>query len=124
MKRLAVLAITIVVGLLSAGTALAGSNTNSTWNTKTFTIGPGQTKTFNVPFADPGVYGQSAYTGKVQMSLPKHGTKPALKNVKIKKKGATHSGKDYSATIQNKNAHGTASVTVKITATTTFPGFY
>jgi hypothetical protein len=119
---------TIIIALVAlaavgTGTAVAASN-NTLHNSKTFTLKAGQTKTFNVVYYDPGTFAKNAYTGAIKLSMPTSGKKPNLKLVHIKKKGTTHGGNDFSATVQNSNKKGTAAVKIKITANTKTPGFY
>jgi hypothetical protein len=120
---------TIIIALVAlaavgTGTAVAASSDSTLHNPKTFTLKAGQTKTFNVAYVDAGTYAKNAYTGTIKLSMPTSGKKPNLKLVHIKKRGTTHSGNDFSATIQNSNKKGTAAVKIKITANTKTPGFY
>jgi hypothetical protein len=128
---------TIIIGLVAfaaigTGTAIAASPPIVTLSQPTsFKLNAGQTKTFNVPYIDAGDYpGPSpqcpkcGYTGTIKLVQPRHGTKPSLKLVHIKKKGTTHHGNEFSATIQNSNKSGTRPVTIKITAKTTYEQVY
>jgi hypothetical protein len=114
----------VALAVVGTGTAVAASSYNTLHNTKNYTLKPGKTWTWNVPYLNPGEYAKNAYTGTIKISMPSSGTKPNLKLVHIKKKGTTHSGNDFSATIQNSNKKGTAPVKIKITANTKTPGFY
>jgi hypothetical protein len=128
---------TIIIGLVAfaaigTGTAVAVQLPTVTLPyAKSFKLKAGQTKTFNVPYLDANDYpGPSAncrkcgYSGTIKLLQPSHGNKPSLKLVHIRKKGTTHRGDDFSATIQNSNKSGTGPVTIKITAKTTYEQSY
>lgn len=124
MRLRAIIIALVALAAVGTGTAVAASSGSTLHNTKNYTLKPGKTWTWNVLYFDPGTYAKSAYTGTIKISMPSSGPKPNLKLVHIKKRGTTHNGKYFSATIQNSNKTGTAPVKIKITANTKTPGFY
>ena len=128
--RLRPLIICVLLVLGGGGAALAASNGKTLHDVKTFTLQAGKTKKFLVPYPDALKVAGSTYSGKVQILAPTPGTpgtQPSLKLVHVKSKGSVLGGSDFSATVQNANKAGTASVRVRITATThepSGPGFY
>ena len=124
MRGRTIITVAVAMAATGSGTAIAASSANNIPNVKSGKLKPGQTRTFTVAYVDSGTYKSKNYTGTVKIILPKRGTKPSLKLVKIKKKGDVDHGADYAATVENNNKSGTAPVTVKVIATTHIPGGY
>jgi hypothetical protein len=126
MRARTIITVAVAMAATGTGTALAASSGSNIPNTKSGKLKPGQTKTFTVEYINSGTYSSKDYTGTVKIILPKSGTKPTLRLVKIKKKGNVDHGADYAATVENSNKSGTAPVTVKVIATTHVPngGYY
>jgi hypothetical protein len=112
----------LVVGVCAAVAVAAG--THQLHAISTFRLAAGKTRQFSVAYPDALEYGGAKYSGSVTVLAPsasEHGSKPSLHKVHIRSRGSALGDSQYAATVHNFNALGTASVRVKLTATTTLP---